>query len=102
MNTTTNVNRDPICEIDDVWVKKAALLCAVANACGTESELALRETELRVGLLTRGLISLDAYDKLSHFDYDGLPDDETGEHHHHVYFYARGEAAPLLDITCNL
>ena len=99
---TTNLNRDPIRTIDDVWVKRAALAAAEANACGTESELALRETELRVGLMSRGYITLDEYDKLSHFDYDGLPDDETGEHYHHVYFYARGEAAPLLDITCNL
>lgn len=98
---TTNRDRDPIREIDDVWVKRAALAAAEANACGTESELALRETELRVGLMSRGFISLAEYDKLSHFDYDGLPHAD-GNTYHHVYFYAAGEREPLLDITCNL
>lgn len=96
------MNRDPIREIDDLLVKRAAKAAAEANATGTESELALRETELRMKLLCCGFISLDEYDKLSHFDYDGLPDPETGEYHHHVYFYTRGDAAPVLDITCNL
>jgi hypothetical protein len=96
-----NQDRDPVTPYDDIWVKKAALACAEANACGTEQELERCEEMLRVGLLCRGIVSLDEYDKLSHFDYDGLPDEQTGVFYHRVYFYVQGNPTPALDITCN-
>jgi hypothetical protein len=82
-------------------VKKAALRAAVAYVAGTESEHAQAEAELKVGLVSRGLITIDEYDKLAHFDYDGLPD-EKGNYFPHVYVYLRGEREAVLDITCDI
>lgn len=98
---TTNLNRDGITEWDNVWLKKAALAAAEANAAGTEEELNKAEQALMVGAMSRGFISLDEYDKLAHLDYDGLPGPD-GNYYHHVYFYVNGERDPVLDVTCDI
>jgi len=96
-------NRDYPTPADERWVKKAALECAEKNALAVD-DLDRYEMFLLVGLLSRGLLSLEEFENGWAVEYDGIDDEATGNTYHHVYVYVNGpeERAQLaLDITCN-